>query len=139
MVRKMLLKRVVSDKGSLTTVLDKDILNCLHLGFGQVYVVTFQGVGIVRGNHYHLRQSETLVAIQGVMEVHLRCIDTDMDWRFELSSADHEAAAITFGPRIAHAVVSLTDSAALLSHSDMAYDSEDPDRVPFVVLEGKRP
>jgi dTDP-4-dehydrorhamnose 3,5-epimerase-like enzyme len=135
MVIKTSLRRVVNELGILTPVLDKSILEGLGLSFGQLYLVAFQGVGTIRGNHYHLRQTETVVLVRGAIRLLLRCVDTDREWSFELSSDDPEPAAITFGPRIAHAVVSLSESAILLSHSDLMYDPENPDRVPYVLTD----
>jgi dTDP-4-dehydrorhamnose 3,5-epimerase-like enzyme len=102
--------------------------------FGQIYFVTFEKRGVVRGNHYHTRFYEWFGIGQGVLDVVLEDVRTKRRVNFTLSGEDKRFARLHIGPYIAHAFKSLSETAVLFDYCNEQYDRCDPDRNSYILI-----
>lgn len=121
-------------RGSLTELLRSDWPE--FAGFGQA-ILTVNEPGVVRGWHWHLRQTDAIVVISG--RVLLPLYD-GRPWSptfgtVEAHSADGPRPFVLFvPPGVYHGYKTLSDQPALiLNFPDRVYDPADPDeqRIPF--------
>ncbi len=92
---------------------------------GQVYFVTFNKTGTVRGQHYHKEWKEWVGIISGRIEVKLQNILTGKKERIILDSCLERYRKIELGCCIAHSFKSLTPYAALICYAKTIWDSND--------------
>jgi len=118
--------RKFSDKrGDLIVFLQESELGKAKKQFGQIYFVTFNKKGIVRGNHYHKKWYEWFGIVAGKVEVILKDMKTGEIERMILD-ADHDMyVRLEIGPNTAHSFKSLTDYAALLNYADSEWSKQD--------------
>lgn len=102
--------------------------------FGQIYFVTFDSPGQVRGNHYHTHGFEVFGVIAGSLEVALEDVRTKERAEMVLDADDHLFTRLRIGSYVAHAFRNLSPTAILLDYTSHAYRPEDPDRHPYVLL-----
>ena len=100
--------------------------------FGQIYFVTFDRPGVVRGNHYHRRWREWFGVVSGQLEVALRDVRSGEERKLLLDSDEDRYSRLEVGPWVAHAFRCVTDSAALLNYADHEWCPAD--RFPHVLL-----
>ena len=93
--------------------------------FGQIYFVTFAKKGIVRGNHYHKNCHEWFGIVEGKVKVIVEDVRTKKRKQVTLSAEKDKYVRIETGPYIAHAIVSLTKRASLLSYADTEWNNKD--------------
>ncbi|MBX7074653.1 MAG: WxcM-like domain-containing protein [Pirellulales bacterium] len=122
-------------RGYLVEFLRRDELVDLHVPFGQIYFVTFERPGQVRGNHFHKRGSEWFGVAEGTLEVVLEDVRTKERAEFILRSDDKLFHRLTIGPYIAHAFRNMTPTAILIDYTSEQFDRQDPDRNPYILLE----
>jgi UDP-2-acetamido-2,6-beta-L-arabino-hexul-4-ose reductase len=121
-------------RGSLIEIFNQSFLESRGLSFGQIYCLTFSKKGIVRGNHYHLNQHEMFAVLSGTVKIILQDIVTNERYEEDVSADSHNTSIYCFGPKIAHAVVALSDNALLLSHSTKVYDPDDLDKYEYKLV-----
>ena len=92
---------------------------------GQIYFVTFNRKGVIRGNHYHKKWREWCGIITGRIWVILKDIRNKEKNSFVLDSNKNPYLRIEIAPYIAHAFVSLTPSASLLNYADTEWSGKD--------------
>lgn len=115
-----------SDKrGDLVVFLKNGELSRNKKRFGQIYFVTFNKKGIVRGNHFHKKWSEWFGVIEGKVEVVLKDIRSGEQKRLIFDSNNHEYIRLQIAPYVAHSFKSLTKYAALLNYADSEWSAED--------------
>lgn len=101
--------------------------------FGQIYFVTFERPGQVRGNHYHTRGHEWFGVAEGTLEVALEDVRTKERAEFTLRSDDKTFQRLSVGPYIAHAFRNLSDTAVLIDYTTEPYEARDPDRNEYLL------
>lgn len=115
-----------SDKrGKLIVFLRESELYDAKKKFGQIYFVTFSKKGIVRGNHYHKKWHEWFGIIEGKVKVVVEDVRTKKRKQITLSAKKDRYVRIETGPYIAHAIVSLSKNASLLSYADTEWNTKD--------------
>ena len=119
------LKSFVDERGKLIVFLQTKELNEKHKYFGQIYFVTFSKKGAVRGNHYHKKWYEWFGIVEGKVKVIIEDVRTKKRKQITLSAEKDKYIRIETGPYIAHAIVSLTKRASLLSYADTEWTTDD--------------
>ena len=105
-------------RGQLVVFLKNSNLQKIHTTFGQIYFVTFNNKGIVRGNHYHKKWREWFGVINGKVKVKLEDTKTKEVVIMELDGDSETYTRLETGPEIAHAFESITDYAALINYAN---------------------
>jgi len=121
-------------RGHLIQFISEKFLSEQNLGFGQIYLLTFEGKGVVRGNHYHLNSSEVFCLVQGEIEIALEDIETRERFSQVFSSNEEPVFRISIGPKIAHAIKSISELAILVSYSSKMYDPLNEDKYLYKLL-----
>lgn len=112
-------------RGRLVVFLNRSSLEKKHLDFGQIYFVTFEKKGIVRGNHYHKTWQEWFGVVIGKVQVKLRDINSKEEVDLILDAKEQEYMRLMIGPMIAHAFKNLSSYSALLNYADKEWKKED--------------
>jgi dTDP-4-dehydrorhamnose 3,5-epimerase-like enzyme len=125
------------ERGFLVEFLRRDELTEDLRAFGQIYFVTFERPGQVRGNHYHKRGYEWFGVAFGTLEVVLEDVRTKERVEFTLRGDDQLFQRLAIGPYIAHAFRNITPTAILIDYTSEPFARDDPDRNPYLLLEPK--
>lgn len=112
-------------RGQLVVFIKNRELPKKYKEFGQIYFVTFEGQGVVRGNHYHKKWREWFGIVEGKLEVILKDVRTGKVKKMILSSASKKYTRLEVGPYIAHAFKNLSDTAALLNYTNTEWSKKD--------------
>ena len=120
-------------RGALIQFISDESLNKSDLTFGQVYLITFDGTGVIRGNHYHNRSGEVFCVIQGSVEIRLENIDTKSRFQKIFEANENGFFKITIGPRIAHTLISISKNPIVISLSTERYKPSDEDKTPYIL------
>lgn len=112
-------------RGKLVVFLKNNDLNKEYKEFGQIYFVTFDKAGVVRGNHYHKEWREWFGVVTGKVEVVLKDIKTGKIEKFILDSKADKYSRLEIGPNIAHSFKNLSDEASLLNYTDTEWSPND--------------
>lgn len=134
MLTKQSCKIYDDSRGRLVEVYNRSFFESNGMPFGQVYYITFSGKGVIRGNHYHLLQSETFLVLTGTVRLVLEDIDTRERLEEILDAGTSEITTYSFGPKVAHAMEALTDNAILLAHSTKIYNGAEDDKFPYILI-----
>jgi dTDP-4-dehydrorhamnose 3,5-epimerase len=119
------LKKHPDDRGELVVFLRQRELDSARRQFGQIYFITFEGKGTVRGNHYHKKWREWFGIVHGEVVAELEDIATG-ERRSCVLSAGHAAyTRLEIGPNIAHAFRCVSSTAALLNYADAEWSAQD--------------
>ncbi|HAF11025.1 MAG TPA: dTDP-4-dehydrorhamnose 3,5-epimerase [Chloroflexi bacterium] len=133
-VRVRSLQRHVDDRGSLTELLRADWPEFTR--FGQA-IITVNRPGVIRGWHWHDRQTDVIVVVEGRAKVPL------YDGRSGSSTYGHvneyvcggdELKAIFVPPGVWHGYKTVSpESAIIVNFPDQVYDAAHPDenRAPY--------
>lgn len=111
-------EKYTDKRGQLIVFLKESQLNRKNKKFGQVYFVTFDSKGIVRGNHYHKKWREWFGVVHGKVEVRLKDRKTGETVKFYLNGGSKEYLRLEIGPNVVHAFKSITPYAALLNYAN---------------------
>lgn len=112
-------------RGQLVVFLKNHELAKSYKEFGQIYFVTFDGKGVIRGNHYHKRWREWFGVVNGRLEVLLQDLASSELVKLELNGDLDDYVRLEIGPDIVHAFRSLTTTASLLNYTDKEWSSDD--------------
>lgn len=112
-------------RGDLIVFLKQSELPAKSKKFGQIYFVTFEKKGVIRGNHYHEKWTEWFGVVSGRLEVFLEDIETKKRKTFVIDSKEDGYIRLNIGPKIAHAFRSLSKYAALLNYADSEWSEKD--------------
>ncbi|MBP9691322.1 WxcM-like domain-containing protein [Candidatus Woesebacteria bacterium] len=112
-------------RGDLIVFLKGSDLDEEHKIFGQIYFVTFEKKGIIRGNHYHNQWREWFGIVAGKVEVYLEDIDTKERITLILDAKKDKYTRLEIGPHIAHTFRSLTNYAALINYANSEWYAND--------------
>lgn len=111
-------------RGQLVVFLKNSNLHIKNKQFGQIYFVTFNKKGIIRGNHYHKKWREWFGVVIGKLEVILKDIKTNETKKLILDSNSNKYIRLEIGPNIAHAFKNLSNNAALLNYTDSEWSND---------------
>ena len=117
------------ERGDLIQFVTKTFLKERALEFGQIYLLTFNGSGIVRGNHYHNHSSEVFCLISGAVEIICEDVNTKEKIHKTIKIEKGEFYKIFIGYQIAHAIKSITDFAVMVSYSSDEYNINEEDKI----------
>lgn len=118
-------KSFSDNRGKLIVFLKESELHNAKKKFGQIYFVTFNKKGVVRGNHYHKKWHEWFGIVEGKVKVIIEDVRTKKSSQITLSAEKDRYMRIETGPYIAHAIISLTKYASLLSYADTEWNDKD--------------
>lgn len=122
-------------RGYLVDFLKADELDQNDKLFGQMYYVTFEAPGAVRGNHYHKTKKEWFVIARGKVKVILEDIKTKKRETFVLDGKHDDYVRLEIGPGVAHAFTNLTKNAVMINYCNKPYYHPDPDSDLYVLIE----
>ncbi len=117
------------ERGFLVDFLKADELKGEDKKFGQMYFVTFEKPGAVRGNHYHETKKEWFVVGQGKVLVILEDVKTKARETIILDGDDDKYTRLMVGENIAHSFVNLTPFAYLVNYCNKSYHARKPDSI----------
>lgn len=100
---------------------------------GQIYVVTFAKIGVVRGNHYHKTKNEWFVVIRGEVEMRLVDIKSKESIDRIINGKGDEYQRIFVGKNIAHAFKSRKNNTLMVNYADKPYHMENPDTYKYII------
>ncbi len=112
-------------RGDLVVFLKYSDLKKNRKTFGQIYFVTFNKKGVVRGNHYHKKWKEWFGIVAGKVKVHLKDVKTNEEKTIILNAKGRQYVRLKIGSYIVHSIVSLTSYAALLNYADGEWAKKD--------------
>ena len=95
---------------------------------GEVYFVTF-APGAVRGGHYHVTAREWFVPARGRIRCEL--VDPETGERGEYLLDADRPALLAVPPGTAHRFQAVSEGAVLVAFSDLTFDPEAEDTVPY--------
>lgn len=121
-------------RGDLIQFVTNRVLIEEGLPFGQVYLLTFNGKGTIRGNHYHNESCEMFCLISGSVKMVFEEVSTQQRMEKNISIGDKEFYRISIGPKIAHSIQSLSDFAVMVSYSSKEYDASEKDKIPYFLM-----
>ncbi|OGG00460.1 MAG: dTDP-4-dehydrorhamnose 3,5-epimerase [Candidatus Glassbacteria bacterium RIFCSPLOWO2_12_FULL_58_11] len=128
------LKVVPDERGRLMEILRDD--DTIFTRFGQVYMTT-NFPGVVKAWHYHLKQSDCVTCVHGMIKLVL------CDWRKESKTyktieeyfiGEHNPLLIKIPPQVLHGWKGIgVKETIVVNVPDQHYDYEQPDelRLPF--------
>lgn len=119
------IEKFIDKRGDLVVFLKKSDLKKNQQIFGQIYFVTFNKKGVVRGNHYHKKWHEWFGIVEGKVKVVLENIKTKKRVILELNANHNKYLRLKINPYIAHAFISLTNHASLINYSNKEWSSKD--------------
>lgn len=123
------------ERGDLVQFITRHTLQNEKLDFGQVYLLTFAGKGVVRGNHYHNHSSEMFCLIAGEVEMVFEDVETRENQRLNIAAKPDYFQRIFVGEKTAHAIRSVSDFAVLVSFSSHEYDKSNADKQPYILMQ----
>lgn len=112
-------------RGRLIVFLRERQLKIENKQFGQIYFITFNDEGIVRGNHYHKEWREWFGVVIGEVQVELKDIITKERISLILNAEDKQYVRLEIGPHIAHAFKSMSPTASLLNYASGEWNPND--------------
>lgn len=93
--------------------------------FGQIYFVTFNKKGIVRGNHYHKKWREWFGIVEGKVQILLEDIRTNEKKTFILNSKGRKYQRLEVGPYVAHTIRSIASYSSIINYADDIWSKKD--------------
>lgn len=120
------------ERGRLVVFLKEPELSPAHKAFGQIYFVTFEHQGAIRGNHYHKKWSEWFGLVTGKLEAVLEDVWTKERKEFILDATSNQYTRLSIGPYVAHSFRSLSPSAALLNYANSKWNNHDTFPYPLI-------
>lgn len=117
------------DRGQLVVFLRERDLEEKLKSFGQIYFVTFEKRGAIRGNHYHKKIREWIGVVTGKVQVVLVDVKTGEKKKMILDGNSKSYIRLEIGPNIAHGFKSLSDYVSLMNYTNREWSSDDVFRV----------
>ena len=122
------------ERGDLIQFVTASFLAKNKLSFGQIYLLTFSGKGVVRGNHFHHHSSEVFCLVSGAVELECEDVVTKERWSKTLSVEDSMFYKIVVGTGVAHAIRSVSDFAVMVSYSSTEFSVYDEDKTSYKLI-----
>jgi len=121
-------------RGFLLDFLKRDELEKGDRTIGQIYLVTFEKKGVVRGNHFHKTKKEWFVAVRGKLKVVLESVKNKERIEFVLNGDSDDYERVQVDKNIAHAFTSLSDEAILINYCNKPYHFDNPDTHKYILI-----
>lgn len=121
-------------RGYLLDFLKKDELPNKDRTLGQIYLVTFEKKGVIRGNHYHKNKKEWFVAVKGKLKVVLEDIKTKERIEFFIGGHGDEYERIHVDRNVAHAFTNISKDAIMINYCNKPYHFDNPDTHPYILI-----
>ena len=122
------LKVVADERGRLMEILRAD--DAFFEGFGQVYMTTAYP-GVVKGWHYHKRQSDNMAVVKGMMKIVLYDGREDSPTRGEVDvffAGEHNPILVHIPPYVYHGFKCISpEEAVVVNTPTEVYRYEAPD------------
>lgn len=112
-------------RGQLVVFLRNSDLEPKLKKFGQIYFVTFDKQGVVRGNHYHKKWREWFGVVSGKVDVYLKDIKSGKEKKLVLDGNSKKYIRLEIGPNIAHAFRNRTKYASLINYTNIEWTKTD--------------
>jgi len=112
-------------RGQLVVFLKNSDLTPELKKFGQIYFVTFEKQGVVRGNHYHKKWREWFGVVYGKLNVKLKNMITQETKELMLDGDSTSYVRLEIGPNIAHSFKSISSKAALVNYANEEWTPDD--------------
>lgn len=125
-------KKYDDERGQLVVFLKNSDLKKKDNKFGQIYFVTFDKKGVIRGNHYHKHWREWFGIIVGKLEVVIKNVQTGEQKKLILDSNDNKYIRLSIGPYIAHAFRSISSKASLVNYANDEWNLSDS--IPYKLI-----
>jgi len=122
------------ERGFLVDFLKADELKNDDKQFGQIYFITFEKPGAVRGNHYHTGKKEWFVIGQGKILVILEDIKTKQRETMIMDGDEDVYHRLYVGNNVAHTLVNLTPFAYVVNYCNKAYHPDNPDSIRYELV-----
>jgi len=122
------------ERGDLIQFVTDRLLQKSGVSFGQIYLLTFNGKNIVRGNHYHNHSSEMFCLISGSVEMHFADVASGEKMQRIFTADDNEFFRVAIGEKIAHAIKSISEFAVMVSFSSKEFDVNETDKIQYRLL-----
>ncbi len=120
-------------RGGLIKVLMRQHLPSRARQFGEIYI-SWAAPGAIKANHYHEHTTEWFFLLRG--RALLVVEDPNTGARETVRLDEATPLVVTVPPGIAHALVNDGDKPAhLLAYADRPYDPENPDTIPYEVVQ----
>lgn len=113
------------DRGQLVVFLKNSNLHKKQKKFGQIYFITFNKRGVIRGNHYHKQWREWFGVVQGKLKVELKNVNNRKTKKLILDGNKNYYIRLEVGPNIIHKFTSLTSKASLLNYTSTEWTPDD--------------
>ena len=122
-------------RGFLVDFLKGDETEVGNKKLGQIYFVTFEKKGVIRGNHYHETKNEWFVVVKGKVKVILEDRKTKQQVSYILDG-DNDSYKRIFVPKgIAHAFINMTALSMMIDYADKPYHNNQPDTIGYKIIE----
>ncbi|HOS78583.1 MAG: dTDP-4-dehydrorhamnose 3,5-epimerase family protein [Syntrophales bacterium] len=122
------LKVIPDERGRLMEILRAD--DAFFEGFGQVYMTTAYP-GVVKGWHYHKKQSDNMAVVKGMMKIVLYDGRADSPTRGEINvffAGEHNPVLVHIPPYVYHGFKCVSsDEAIVVNTPTEVYRYEEPD------------
>lgn len=121
-------------RGFLVDFLKGDEVKGNNKKLGQIYFVTFEKRGVVRGNHYHTGKNEWFVVVKGKVKVVLEDRKTKKRISYILDGDNDSYKRIFIPKGVAHAFINLKTPSMMIDYADKPYRAGQPDTVKYDIL-----
>ncbi|MGB8657458.1 MAG: dTDP-4-dehydrorhamnose 3,5-epimerase family protein [Candidatus Zixiibacteriota bacterium] len=122
------LKVIVDERGRLMEILRSD--DALFTKFGQLYITTAYP-GVVKGWHYHKRQTDHFAVVQGMIKLVLYDSRDDSPTKAEINEfflGEHNPMLVEIPPLVLHGFKCVGDQEAIcINVPTELYDYQRPD------------
>ena len=122
------LKVIPDERGRLMEMLRSD--DDLFIAFGQVYLTTAYP-GVVKGWHYHKKQTDSMVVVKGMMKIVLYDNREGSSTKGEINEffmGTHNPLLLQIPPLLLHGFKCISDEEAMVVNCPTdTYDYENPD------------
>jgi len=126
MLKPKKIKTMEDQRGVLSVLMQNRDLPKNFSEFGQIYFVNFNQQGVIRGNHYHKEWHEWTWVLDGKIKAYIQDVKTGDSEEYILDSKNGKSIArLEIPPFIAHTFVSVSDSAILLSYTNIEWNEND--------------
>ncbi|HXH19082.1 MAG TPA: WxcM-like domain-containing protein [Chitinophagales bacterium] len=122
------------ERGDIIQFVTRQMLKKNRLEFGQIYIVTFDGKNVVRGNHFHNHSMEIFFVMSGVVEIVLEDVRTKERFQQVFDASKSEFFRITLSEKIAHAIRSISDYAMVIGFSSKEYNPQEDDKISYKLI-----
>ncbi len=127
--------KFVDHRGQLVEFFRRSDLGDFPSEFGQIYVVTFDSPGKIRGNHFHTEGVEAFGCVYGELEVALEDVHTKERVEFVLRADNETFQRLRIGAYVAHAFRNISPTAILVDYCSEQFNPEKPDRNPYILFQ----